>query len=96
MDNEISNRVLLERILSNVDGCTVVGFRNGEEGLNYMQDHKVDLILLDLSIPVLDGFGVTKNLQQEGSKVPVILVTVYAEADYFLKLFDAGIVDLYN
>ncbi len=59
------------------DGFNVAIAYNGEEALKAIETTSVDLILLDWMMPVLSGFDVLKNLQnnQDKSKIPVMVVT---------------------
>lgn len=47
---------------------------NGEKAMDFMREHQPDIVLLDLNMPVLDGIGVLKQMQQEQiSTIPIIL-----------------------
>ncbi|MGD1713649.1 response regulator [Dapis sp. BLCC M172] len=48
---------------------------NGNECLEMVATHSPDCILLDLLMPELDGFGVLKKLQEQGSNIPVIVLS---------------------
>jgi DNA-binding response OmpR family regulator len=48
---------------------------DGEAGLKEAHEFRPELIVLDIMLPKLDGVGVLKNLRQEGSRVPVIMLT---------------------
>jgi two-component system cell cycle response regulator DivK len=60
-------------------GGTVLEARNGEEGLRMAQEHLPTLILLDLSMPVLDGWETIRRLKQEPLTdwIPVIALTAH-------------------
>lgn len=70
---------------------------NGQEALDAISKEKPDLVLLDINMPVLDGFGVLENLPKEGRGFPVIILTnfddqanrergkAYMVDDYFVK-----------
>ena len=59
---------------------------NGELGLAYLQGHQVDLVLLDVMMPGLNGFEVLKNIRQS-SVVPVLMLTARGdESDKILGL----------
>ncbi len=59
VENEASNRILIERVLS-TRGYRCISASNGREALNILDYEQVDLILTDLSMPVLDGFVTTR------------------------------------
>lgn len=61
-------------------GLEHLGFRvrcayDGEAGLKEIREFRPELIVLDIMLPKLDGVGVLKSLRQEGSRVPVIMLT---------------------
>jgi len=49
---------------------------NGEEGLRMILEEKPDLIILDIMMPVMDGYEVCKKLRMKGNHIPVIMLTV--------------------
>lgn len=50
---------------------------DGEEALRVLGQHTVDLIILDMLMPVLDGAGVLKTLTAQGSEIPVIVISAH-------------------
>ncbi|HUP33029.1 MAG TPA: response regulator transcription factor [Gaiellaceae bacterium] len=73
VDDEESVQKLLTYPLER-DGFTVVHARDGEEALARFAEHDVDLVVLDLMLPRLDGLEVCKRLRAESS-VPIIMLT---------------------
>jgi two-component system cell cycle response regulator DivK len=61
-------------------GFTVVGARNGREGIQMALAHKPKAILLDIQLPEMDGYAVAAELQRhlELKDIPIIAVTSYA------------------
>lgn len=53
----------------------VLEAENGQECLEKVAQNSPDCIILDLLMPELDGFGVLKALQEQGSKIPVIVLS---------------------
>ena len=82
VENEVSNRILIERVLS-TRGYRCVSASNGREALNILDHEQVDLILTDLSMPVLDGYRTTKLIRARPAlaNVPIVAVTAYALND---------------
>src|SRR5258708_27070503 len=82
VENEVSNRILIERVLS-TRGYRCVSAANGREALNILDHEQVDLILTDLSMPVLDGYRTTQLIRERPalSTVPIVAVTAYAFHD---------------
>ena len=82
IENEVSNRLLIERVLS-TRGYRCISASNGQEALNILDREYVDLILTDLSMPVLDGYRTTQLIRErpEMANVPIVAVTAYALND---------------
>ncbi len=57
-------------------GYTVYTASDGEEGLTLVGKKKPDLIILDIMLPILDGFEVCKRMRREGNNTPIIMLTV--------------------
>ena len=62
IENEVSNRILIERVLS-TRGYRCISASNGQEALNILDREYVNLILTDLSMPVLDGYRTTQLIR---------------------------------
>ena len=77
-DNAV-NRELLRELLE-IRGHTVVEARDGEEALRAMEESKPEILLLDLSMPVLDGYETVRKIRENPrfAKLPVLAVTAYA------------------
>jgi CheY-like chemotaxis protein len=82
VENEASNRMLVERVLS-TRGYRCLSAENGREALSIIDREPVDLILTDLSMPVLDGYQTAQLIRQRPgmANVPIVAVTAYALSD---------------
>ena len=82
IENEVSNRLLIERVLS-TRGYRCLSASNGREALAILDVEPVDLVLTDLSMPVLDGYQTTQLIRARPSlaHVPIVAVTAYALND---------------
>ena len=82
VENEVSNRLLIERVLS-TRGYRCLSASNGREALALLDREHVDLILTDLSMPVLDGYRTTQLIRARPglADVPIVAVTAYALSD---------------
>lgn len=58
------------------EGYEVYTAENGEDGLAKVSRHKPDLLILDIMMPVLDGYEVCKRLRMQGDTTPIIMLTV--------------------
>ena len=86
VDDEESVQKLLTYPLER-EGYTVVQARDGEEALERYREMPVDLVILDLMLPRLDGLAVCRRLREERSAVPIIMLTARGdEGDKVLGL----------
>ncbi len=58
------------------EGYTVYSAEDGEKGLEIAKQQRPDLIILDIMLPVTDGYEVCKRLRMEGDTTPIIMLTV--------------------
>ena len=89
-DNEM-NRDMLSRRLTRL-GFNVLMAVDGEEGVRMAKAEMPDLILMDMSLPVLDGWGATRQIKAESStkSIPLIALTAHAMAGDRDKALQAG------
>lgn len=82
IENETSNRILIERVLS-TRGYRCISAVNGLEALDILERERVQLILTDLSMPVMDGYRTTQLIRERPGMegVPIVAVTAYAQSD---------------
>jgi two-component system, cell cycle response regulator DivK len=89
-DNE-DNVYMLKRRLERA-GFEVVVASDGEQGLAVAHDQRPDLILMDLSLPVLDGWQATRRLKESAQTrtIPVIALSAHAMPGDREKALEAG------
>ena len=89
-DNAV-NRELLRELLE-IRGYAVMEACNGEEALDQIAKIQPDILLLDLSMPVLDGFGTIERIRKNPSfrSLPVLAVTAYAMQGDREKILTSG------
>lgn len=89
-DNE-QNLYLVTFILEK-HGYEIFAARDGQEGINMAESIKPDLILLDIQLPVMDGYAVARQLRRnaEIAQVPIVAVTSYAMTGDREKTIEAG------
>ncbi|MGG7185332.1 response regulator transcription factor, partial [Clostridium butyricum] len=88
VEDELRIRFLLRDYLTK-DDFNVFEASNGEEGLFVFSTQKIDLVILDIMMPVMDGMTMLEKLR-EVSTVPVILLTAKSEEDDKLQGYDYG------
>ena len=66
---------------------------NGMDAVDLLQKGKFDLLLLDLIMPQLDGFGVLKAIKDKGIKTPVIITSNLSQEEDITKAKELGAID---
>ncbi|HEV2150412.1 MAG TPA: response regulator [Longimicrobiaceae bacterium] len=89
-DNE-DNRTVYRTILEHF-GYEVIEARNGEDGIRMAREDDPDLILMDISIPLIDGWEATKILKGDAATaaIPIIALTAHALATDRAKAQEVG------
>ena len=89
-DNEM-NRDMLGRRLSRRDYEVIFAF-DGQEGLHKMKSENPDLVLMDMGLPVLDGWEATTKAKEDSeiSHIPIIALTAHAMEHDRQKALDCG------
>jgi CheY-like chemotaxis protein len=89
-DNAV-NRELLRELL-NTRGYSVIEACNGQEALDMVEQSQPDLLLLDIGMPILDGFATVRKIRENPSlaTLPVLAVTAYAMQGDRENILNAG------
>ena len=89
-DNAV-NRELLRELLE-MRGYDVTEACDGQEALQKIAETQPDILLLDLSMPVLDGFGTVQKIRENSqlNSLPVLAVTAYAMRGDREKILNSG------
>lgn len=94
VDDSSLNIVLLEKILQE-EHYTILTAGSGNEALRIVDREKIDLVLLDIMMPGLDGYAVCRQLQgnEHTSDIPVIFITARTDITDIVQGFETGAVD---
>jgi CheY-like chemotaxis protein len=88
-DDPASYEYLYE-ILSSA-GCNVLHAGNGSEALNFFRGSiSIDLILLDIQLPEIDGYQIARSIRQTNTSIPIIAQTAHAMPEDRKKCLEAG------
>ena len=91
VDDEKDIRELIGFYL-NKEGFEMLEASNGEEALDIFENEYVDLGIIDVMMPVMDGFELVENLK-EFKDIPVIMLTAKGESKDKLRGFSVGVDD---
>ena len=92
VDDEADNRRILEYMLQR-DGYAVRCASSGRQALKIYAEHPIDLALLDLSMPEMDGITLLKRLHQEDPSLQAIVVTAHGSVERAVEAMKAGALD---
>lgn len=93
-DNEINLQFAVELLQS--QGVRVDVARNGQEAVRILEEAEIktyQLVLMDLQMPVMDGFEAVKRIRTKDGHIPIIAMTALATVDERQKCFEAGMND---
>jgi DNA-binding NarL/FixJ family response regulator len=92
-ENHAVVRAGLEELLENADDIEVVGAAaDGEEAVAMAKEHRPDVILMDLSMPVMGGMEATRLVLDTEPEVRIVVLTAFSDRDRILGALDAGAV----
>ena len=91
VEDQEDNRQILRDLLANV-GYEMIEARDGEEALMAARTQSPDLILMDIQLPILDGYEATRRIKAQSDlrHIPIIVVTSYALSGEERKARAAG------
>ena len=91
VEDQEDNRQILRDLLGNA-GYELSEAENGEEALTAVASQRPDLILMDIQLPIMDGYEATRRIKADPAtkSIPIIVVTSYALSGDEGKARDAG------
>jgi len=90
IDDDPITRELLSDILCSIDGCKTDLAPNGREGVEKVKINRYEIIFTDLTMPVLNGLGVLKEVQKIQPDLPVVVVTGMSTIDVAINVMKEG------
>lgn len=81
----------LERLFATADDIELVGMAaHGQQAVALVGEHSPDVVLMDLSMPVMDGVAATREIVTTSPEVKVVVLTSYGEESRILDALNAG------
>lgn len=82
----------LKEVLSADEEITVTGtVANGEEAIRFVKANKVDIVILDINMPVMDGISCARILKKDFPHIKIIILTMYAQKSFVEEIVKIGI-----
>ncbi len=92
VEDDFYNAQFLNEILSG-KGLNIISVANAEKAIAVVENQNIDLILMDIRLPGMNGYEATRIIKKSNPKIKVIAQTAYAAQDEFQKAIDAGCID---
>jgi len=91
VDDEQTNRLFLSALLQNA-GFNVIEAVNGQEAVELKKQEVIDIVFMDVMMPIMDGIAATKIIKSdtEGVFTPVIFLTAMSDSEDIARCIDAG------
>ncbi|HAZ14805.1 MAG TPA: hypothetical protein DCY86_18605 [Bdellovibrionales bacterium] len=90
-EDDMNNYLLLRTILTNRTQVVILHAGNGLEALEILKNNPaIDVILMDLKMPGMDGFTATRKIREFNKRLPIYAVTAYSEPEDRKKALEAG------
>jgi len=82
VDDEADIRATVSAMLE-IEGYDVAEASNGADALHVLEERRPDLILLDMRMPILDGWGFAAELRRRGHRTPIVVMTAARDAAHW-------------
>ena len=90
-DDMMLNEMISEYLTST--GHVIISAKNGLESLEILDSQKFDLLILDISLPDVDGFTILEKLHEQKRMVPTIYISALIDIEDISRAFDLGCFD---
>lgn len=94
VDDEVIQREVLAEIVKQISPDTeVLTAHNGEEAYELIRETKIELLLTDISMPVLNGIELSEKVSREFPEVKIVLISAYQEFEYARSAIKFGVAE---
>ncbi|MBS2016472.1 MAG: sigma-54-dependent Fis family transcriptional regulator [Deltaproteobacteria bacterium] len=92
VDDEPNLRKILAAQLSR-DGYDVMTAEDGDQGLSFLREHHIDLVITDLKMPKVDGMTLLREALRESPDLPIVMITAHGTVDTAVEALKLGAFD---
>ena len=92
-DDPMVRMINEQYVRMNKDFCIASSVKNGQEALDYIKENKVDLVILDVFMPFMNGVEFLKKLREQKLKTEVIMVTAANDTATLEETMHLGVID---
>ncbi len=90
VDDDLTNRLVLRALISEL-GYDSIEVENGEQAVEAVNQHHIDIILMDVMMPVMNGYAAAKIIKSRQDRfIPIIFLTAMTDEDSLAKCIEAG------
>lgn len=90
-DDMMLNEMISEYLTST--GHVIISAKNGLESLGILESQKFDLLILDISLPDIDGFTILEKMHEQKRMIPTIYISALIDIEDISRAFDLGCFD---
>lgn len=89
VEDDLINFHYLKELLSNMNAI-LIHAKNGLDAIHYCKNKNIDLVLMDIQMPEMNGFEATREIRKENLKIPIIAISAYVDQENIDKITNAG------
>lgn len=92
VDDEMNTRLLMKKILQR-ENFDVLCAANGKIALDLLEKQSIDILIVDVMMPVIDGYELSKMIRENNPNLPILMITAKETLDDKRKGFESGVDD---
>ncbi len=91
VDDEMMNRDVIKKILTK-EGFFILEAKNGKESIEVLECNNIDLVLMDIMMPIMDGFEAIETIKKQShyKNLPIIALTALSDTQTYQKILNLG------